>query len=356
MNWQSVHAALCRLARDKAKYDIEEGTWLIEADRLRVWEPLGLGSFVEYAERVLGYTPRQSIERLRVARALQTLPAMREALGAGRMAWSGARELTRIATADTEAVWLEATRDLTVHEIEGMTAGRKPGDRPDSPRAPGVQRTVVHMVVSKEAYAALREAREQLELEAGHALEEDAFVLAMAERACQPAQVVEDGTGPARRHQVLITVCDECKTGWREGAGVNLAIEPAAIETALCDGQVIDFTHVGDPERARCEIPPATWRAVWRRDHGQCVVPGCRAAKFLEVHHIVRQRDGGSHDADNLALLCSIHHRLLHSDKLRIERTHAGLRILGYRGAPYGVVMPWEEPATEPPGPDAGTP
>src|SRR4030095_14911557 len=108
MNWQSGHAALCRLARDKSRYDVQEASWLIEADRLRVWEPLGLGSFVEYAERVLGYTPRQSIERLRVARALQTLPAMREALGAGRKAWSGARELTRIPTPDTQTSGLAA--------------------------------------------------------------------------------------------------------------------------------------------------------------------------------------------------------------------------------------------------------
>jgi hypothetical protein len=341
MNWQSVHGALCRLARDKARYDVEEARWLIEADKLRVWEPLGLGSFVEYCERVLGYTPRQSIERLRVAKALQSLVQMQAAVAGGKLAWSAARELTRIVTPGTEAAWIEAAQHRTVHEIEAMTAGRKPGDLPDSPRKPGVQRCVVHMVVSQEAYAAFREAREQLELEAGHALEDDALLLAMAERACQPPQVVEDGTGPARRHQVLITVCAECKTGWREGAGANLAIDQTAVDTALCDAQVIDSTHAGDPERARTEISPATWRAVWRRDHGQCVVPGCRAAKFLDVHHIVRRSDGGSHDAHNLALVCSIHHRLLHDGKLRIDRTHTGLRIVGYRGAPYGV-MPWD--------------
>src|SRR4030095_14384264 len=107
MNWQSGHAALCRLARDKSRYDVQEASWLIEADRLRVWEPLGLGSFVEYCERVLGYTPRQSIERLRVARGLQSLPGRQPAVAAGQVAWSAARELTRIATAETEAAWIE---------------------------------------------------------------------------------------------------------------------------------------------------------------------------------------------------------------------------------------------------------
>ena len=80
MQWQHVHEAMCRLARDKASYDAEEATWLVEVDRLRVWEEMGLGSFVEYCERILGYTPRTSIERLRVAKALQGLPHMRNAL------------------------------------------------------------------------------------------------------------------------------------------------------------------------------------------------------------------------------------------------------------------------------------
>jgi hypothetical protein len=29
LNWQIVHAAMCRLARDKASYDAEEATWLV---------------------------------------------------------------------------------------------------------------------------------------------------------------------------------------------------------------------------------------------------------------------------------------------------------------------------------------
>lgn len=89
----------------------------------------------------------------------------------------------------------------------------------------------------------------------------------------------------------------------------------------MCDAQVIEFPHVGSPapERARTEVPPATWRAVWRRDHGQCVVPGCRAAKYLDVHHLVARAEGGDHDMANLILLCSVHHRLLHDGKLTIS-------------------------------------
>ena len=319
MKWEDVHAALCRLAHDKAKYDLEEGRWLIEAERLRVWEEIGIGSYVEYCERLLGYSPRTSIERLRVAKALRELPHLRQAVADGAVAWSAARELTRIVTPETESAWIEAVDDRTVHEIEAMTSGHEKGDWPDDPITPAARRCVVRMTVSADTYAALREARNQLELEAGHSLDDDELLRALAERACEPPAAIEpDGTVPARRHQVLITLCTECERGFRQGAGVNIEIDSAALDTARCDAQLLEVPHVGAPERARTEVPPATWRAVWRRDHGQCVVPGCRAAKHLDVHHLTARADGGGHDMTNLVLLCSVHHRLLHDRKLTV--------------------------------------
>jgi hypothetical protein len=91
---------------------------------------VGLGSFVEYCERVLGYTPRTSMERLRVAKALQGLPHMRTALGDGALAWSAVRELARVVTPETEIEWIDAVEELAVHEVEAMVAGQEKGDLP----------------------------------------------------------------------------------------------------------------------------------------------------------------------------------------------------------------------------------
>ena len=51
---------------------------------------LGIASFAEYSERVLGHTPRVTEERLRAARTLQDLPALAEALETGTLCWTGA--------------------------------------------------------------------------------------------------------------------------------------------------------------------------------------------------------------------------------------------------------------------------
>jgi len=47
-------------------------------------------------------------------------------------------------------------------------------------------------------------------------------------------------------------------------------------------------------------------------------VPTCRASRFLAIHHIVPRSEGGSHEPENLTLLCGGHHRALHEGKLTI--------------------------------------
>ena len=92
--WKKVHAELTRLATAKGEYDADEARWLLEAQRLRVHEQVGYATLLEYLERLFGYGPRMAKERLRVAEALANLPAIREALATGALAWSGVRELS----------------------------------------------------------------------------------------------------------------------------------------------------------------------------------------------------------------------------------------------------------------------
>src|SRR4051812_2398782 len=116
MGWKEVHARLVELARERASLDYEEAVLLIAARRWALHERLGYASLIEYVERTLGHQAKVARERLRAADALGGLPRMAAALREGRLSWSGARELTRIAVADTEEEWLAATRDKSVRE------------------------------------------------------------------------------------------------------------------------------------------------------------------------------------------------------------------------------------------------
>src|SRR5436190_2101643 len=98
--------------------DAEAGEVIAVDKRLR-----GYAKFYEYMERELGYAPHTARERLRVSRALRQLPATTLQLAKGELAYSHVRELTRVATAETEAAWLAATVDRNTTQVQELVAG-----------------------------------------------------------------------------------------------------------------------------------------------------------------------------------------------------------------------------------------
>jgi hypothetical protein len=70
-DWAQAHAALSRLSRQRAALDVEEGRWLLRAWRSAAHAHLGYGSFAQYVERLFGYEPRTTQEKLRAGRALR---------------------------------------------------------------------------------------------------------------------------------------------------------------------------------------------------------------------------------------------------------------------------------------------
>src|SRR5256714_11662676 len=101
-DWREVDRELRGIAKRRAVLDADEARWLREAQKLRIWREVGCGSLAEYMERRLGYAPHTALERLRVALAIEGLPALEEALARGELPFSAVRELTRVATAETE--------------------------------------------------------------------------------------------------------------------------------------------------------------------------------------------------------------------------------------------------------------
>ncbi|HEY3500099.1 MAG TPA: hypothetical protein VGK73_35660, partial [Polyangiaceae bacterium] len=100
--WQRAHAELVRLAKHRAGLDDEEGRWLLVALREGTHVRFACGSFNEYSERMFGYGPKVTQEKLRVAEALEELPVIAGELRAGGLNFSVVKELTRVATRDTE--------------------------------------------------------------------------------------------------------------------------------------------------------------------------------------------------------------------------------------------------------------
>ena len=125
---EQVHRNLQQIVGARGALEAQETAALRDAEALRIWRYYGCTSLVDYLEREMGYTTRAAIERVRVIHALAELPTIERAMKEGRLGYSAARELTRVATAQTEAAWLDAAAGKTAREVEQLTRGRKHGD------------------------------------------------------------------------------------------------------------------------------------------------------------------------------------------------------------------------------------
>jgi hypothetical protein len=100
-------------------------------------------------------------------------------------------------------------------------------------------------------------------------------------------------------------------------------VDPVVTETLLCHcalHQIWRDQHVVLAYgRSRYTVPRLLFRAVAARDGG-CRFPGCdRPVRFCDAHHIRYWRHGGATDHDNLVLLCSRHHHLVHKERLQLK-------------------------------------
>jgi hypothetical protein len=282
-------------------------------------------------------------EKLRVAEALERLPAFAEALRQGQICWSALRELTRVATPETEAAWLTAATGRTVRELEKLVSGLGPGSQPGDLADPEDVRHVLRFEVTGQVLACVREALVKLRRDAGEPLDDEAALLLMARAVLAGPR--DDGRAS---YQIALTVCEHCRRGQQDGAGEPTPVATEVIEMASCDAQRVGSlaevggrAHVGaNAARAAQDVPPAVRRLVLRRDHGRCVVPGCKHATWVDVHHLRAREEGGGHEPENLITICGAHHRTLHRGSLRAEGTPAGgLTFRHADGSAYGRVQ-----------------
>ena len=78
---------------------------------------------------------------------------------------------------------------------------------------------------------------------------------------------------------------------------------------------------VGTPVTA---IPMRNRKAVVIRDRG-CRFGGCaRPARWCEIHHIRERQHGGTHELNNLVLMCTYHHREIHRNAITLT-WHGGV-------------------------------
>ncbi|MFH2002991.1 MAG: HNH endonuclease signature motif containing protein [Planctomycetota bacterium] len=106
------------------------GFYLLDFDRRGLFRKHGCSGTIQFAFLKLQLPARKTRELLRVARALEELPEVDHAFATHRISWSAVRELTRVATKNTETEWVEFAESSSIRKIEQAVSRTKKGDRP----------------------------------------------------------------------------------------------------------------------------------------------------------------------------------------------------------------------------------
>ena len=83
--WRELDRQFRSLAKRRGALDHEELALIREAIEVQLWRELGMVSIREYLERRMGYTPGVASERVRVAEALEAMPALEQAHASGEL-------------------------------------------------------------------------------------------------------------------------------------------------------------------------------------------------------------------------------------------------------------------------------
>lgn len=327
-------------------------------DRHEAWRGSGARDAAHWVSMRYGLSMWKAHRWIGAAHELERLPRLTHALADGVLGIDKVIELCRFCTPDDEAAQIAWATKVS------CAAVRRRGDLAARPSIEDDRRADRERFLS---WWWLDEGR-RLGLEAELPAAQGAIVVRALERVAgsMPCLPDEDDPcfAPARRADALVALCSNrlardadpdratvviharaeglaSGTGGCEIEG-GPVIHPRTVQRLLCNArtQTVVEDEAGEAigmGRLSREPSRAMLRQLRYRDQG-CRFPGCGTRAFTEAHHIVWWRHGGRTDLDNLLLICSFHHRLVHEHGWSIRRGADGIGWRRPDGEPH---RPW---------------
>ncbi|MEQ8841464.1 MAG: DUF222 domain-containing protein [Acidimicrobiales bacterium] len=329
--------------------------WIAEYDRREGWKSWTCKSAAHWLSWKCGDTLHTAREKVRVARALEGLPAIAASFRAGELSYSKVRAITRVAVSADDAEWRDTAKHSTGAALERVVAAVRGaldhdevGDARQafekrslrrSSKGGGVDRLMadaprdmvetvmaaVDVIATQIVDDAMGDGcsrREVIQSRGGTAAIRVDALVRMAERtlAAAPAAAERGDIGRLQLNLDTDDCAEDADGGEGDGAGEQtLAGRRVSTETAkrwACDTRAaVMLEHDGHPAdcgRDSRTVNRRLRRALHRRDHGTCRFPGCAASSWLHAHHVVHWAEGGHTDLDNLVSLCGFHHHAVH--------------------------------------------
>jgi Domain of unknown function (DUF222)/HNH endonuclease len=311
-----------------------------ELDEAELWRTWGARDTAHLLSMRYDISHWKALRWLAAAHALERLPRLAQALSSGDLGLDKVVELARFASAETEAGlirWARTVSCAAVRHRGDLAIRAKAEEVIDAEHARSVswwfcdegRRFGLEANLPAAQGAIVARALERIGETLPVMPDEDVTFDAAARRAdalvaLSSARLADDAD-PDRATVVVHATLDDLRSGTGGYAvedGPVLHTESA--ERLFCNARV--QTVVEDRSGnviglGRTSRQPSPWmiRQVRYRDR-ECRFPGCGSRRFTEAHHIVWWRNGGRTDLDNLLLICSFHHRLVHEYGWRVNR------------------------------------
>jgi hypothetical protein len=264
---EELHKYLVRAFRlgNGARYRFAEGLCAMEEGKLYL--ELSYPTIYAYAEEEFHLGRSQTAEHLRVGKKLARLPSSTQAFLDGRLSFSGLGCITRVATPETEADWIDFAQKKSYEalrrEVQDAAEKRRDHPRPDGSGLPYVK-TRVYFDFTPEELDLFRKAIAKVTLEMGESLggdqvEPKAVVLYIAHLILSSDAPGVAGARTEREaalFQVLYHICRRCHS--RE-----LMTKDGPVEVPA---EVVERVE-GDAEWVDCALPPRSpGGGRWRLD------------------------------------------------------------------------------------------
>lgn len=318
--------AIGEMAGLMSALEAELGSLVVAADTAGDWQTDGATSMAAWLVARCAWSPGHARDVMRVATALEKLPALRGALASGAVSWEQIRPATRFATPDTDAALARDLPGWSVTQVEALARQHTPKTTPDATEAHA--RRALHWrpdhhtggfhyrgFLPTDMAAAVNEMIDGLAEGAGP----DPTTGGWDHLATRRADALHHlATGETTTTLVVMHVDAEVVAGTAHGNGLinDVSVCRDTVLRHLCDTAIThtvegpDGTCVGIGRRTQA-IPRWLRRTITHRDR-TCRFPGCDR-RIRHIHHIAHwTRHTGPTDSHNLLATCWKHHHDLH--------------------------------------------
>jgi hypothetical protein len=318
---------------------------LTQLEEAEVWIEDGAHDMAHWTTMQLGISRWKAERWLSAGRALRTLPATADAFQRGELGIDKVVELTRFAEFDDEDAlvrWaagvssgaIRRIGDLRARDgIEAETAAAERDRWLEYRYADGGRRFRLDAELPGSAGAVVARALDRLGDQIPVMPDEGSEALVGARRAdalvalCS-VQLADDADldrATVVVHAELDAVLDGDGNALIEDGPV---IGGTTLQRLLCNARMQTVVEHRDGTVrgvGRLSREPAPWmiRQLRHRD-ATCRFPGCDARRFTQAHHIEWWSHGGRTELDNLVLVCTFHHKLVHEHGWALTRDDDG--------------------------------